>query len=74
MCTDEVIREATSGGRTADRAAATGAVAAAAGDVDVAAVNRDGTRELSKQKRDKERGTRSGMWAMRHCSSGPWVR
>jgi hypothetical protein len=45
-----------SGGRTADRAAATDAVAAAPGDVDVAALNRGGIRELAKQKRDKERG------------------
>jgi hypothetical protein len=50
-----------SGGRTADRAAATGAVAAAAGDVNVAALNRDGIRELAKQKWNKERGMRNGM-------------
>jgi hypothetical protein len=62
VCTDAVIREVTSGGRAVDRAAATGAVAAAAGDVNVAAVNRDGTRELAKQKWDKERGTCNGMW------------
>jgi hypothetical protein len=43
-----------SGGRTADRAAATDAFAAAAGDVNVAALNREGIRELAKQKRDKE--------------------
>jgi hypothetical protein len=50
-----------SGGRAADRAAATDATAAAAGYVDVAALNRDGIRELAKQKRDKERGMRNGM-------------
>jgi hypothetical protein len=50
-----------SGGRTADRAAATDAAAAAAGDVKVAALNRDGIRELTKQKRGKDRGMRNGM-------------
>jgi hypothetical protein len=75
-----------SGGRTADRAAATDAAAAAAGDANVAALNRDGIRELAKQKRDKERGMRNGMrinddglplgdWATRRQrSSGPWTR
>jgi hypothetical protein len=75
-----------SGGRTADRAALTDAAAAAAGDVDVAALNRDGIRELAKQKRDKERGMRNGMrinetasrwttWATRRQrSSRPWTR
>jgi hypothetical protein len=37
-----------SNGRTADRALATDAVAAVAGDVNVAAPNWDGTRELAK--------------------------
>jgi hypothetical protein len=50
-----------SGGRTVDRAVATDAAAAAAGDVNVAALNRDGIRELAKQKRDKKRGIRNGM-------------
>jgi hypothetical protein len=50
-----------SGCRTADRAAATDAAAAAAGDVNVKALNREGTRELAKQKRDKERSMRNVM-------------
>ena len=73
-----------SGGRTADGAAATDAAAAAAVDADVAALNRDGIRELAKQKRNKEKGMRNGMRinddslalgdlaTRRQRSSGPW--
>ena len=50
-----------SGGRTADLAAATDAAAAAAGKVNAAALNREGIRELAKQKREKARLSRHGM-------------
>jgi hypothetical protein len=49
-----------SGDRTADRAAATDAAAAAAVDVNVATLNRGGICELANQKRDKKRGS-NGM-------------
>ena len=75
-----------SGGRTADRAAATDAAAAAAVDANVAALNRGGIREPAKQKRNKKRGMRNGMRinddglalgdlaTRRQRSSGPWAR
>ena len=50
-----------SGERTAGLAAATDAAAAAAGDVNAAALNREGLRELAKQKREKARLNRHGM-------------
>ena len=50
-----------SGERAADLATATDAVAAAVENVNAAALNREGIRELAKQKREKARLSRHGM-------------
>jgi hypothetical protein len=55
----EVVAGSTA--RVAGLAAATDAALAAAGDVNADALDREGIRELSKQKREKERRSRNGM-------------
>jgi hypothetical protein len=61
------------GGRTVDCAVAIDAAAAAAEDVNMAALNRDGIRELAKQSGTRS-GTRSGAYAGMRTDGGGFAQ